>query len=154
MQQVYTLTKAMYYGAADARMAAAKLGLLRQQLARLQAQGTVADSLAAFAQKAAALEGTPPAGGGGRGGTGGGRGGPQPVAPADTLWALSTSLGALMNSMQAADVAPTANTLAAVTAAQQNAARVMARWTALRTVDLPALNTQLKRAGIAALTLD
>ena len=76
------------------------------------------------------------------------------MAPADTLWALSTSLGALMNSMQAADVAPPANTLAAVTAAQQNAARVMARWTALRTVDLPALNTQLKRAGIAALTLD
>ena len=154
MQQVYTLTRAMYYGAADARIAAAKLGLMRQQIARLQAQGTVADSLAAFAQKAAALEGTPPAGGGGRGGPGGGRGGPQPVAPADTLWALSTSLGALMNSMQAADVAPTANTLAAVTAAQQNAARVMARWTALRTVDLPALNTQLKRAGIAALTLD
>ena len=59
-----------------------------------------------------------------------------------------------MNSMQAADVAPTANTLAAVTAAQQNAARVMARWTALRTVDLPALNAKLKGAGIPALTID
>jgi hypothetical protein len=70
------------------------------------------------------------------------------------LWALSTSLGALMNSMQAADVAPTANTLAAVTSAQQNAARVMARYTAFRTVELASLNAQLKSAGIAALTID
>jgi predicted ATPase len=73
---------------------------------------------------------------------------------ADTLWAASTSLGALMNAMQAADVAPTANTLAAVTTAQQNAARVMARWTAFRTIDLPALNARLVGAGLAALTVD
>jgi hypothetical protein len=53
-----------------------------------------------------------------------------------------------MNSMQGADVAPTANTLTAVTAAQQNAARVMARWTALKSVDLPALNDKLKAAGL------
>ncbi len=72
----------------------------------------------------------------------------------DTLWAVSTSLGALMNAMQAADVAPTANTLAAVTAAQQNAARVMARWNTLKTVDLAALNAQLKGAGLATLTID
>lgn len=42
-----------------------------------------------------------------------------------------------MNAMQAADVAPTANTLAAVTAAQANAASVMARWNALKSVQLP-----------------
>ena len=61
---------------------------------------------------------------------------------------MSTSLGALMNAMQAADVAPTANTLAAVAAAQQNAARVMARWNALRTVDLAGAEraTQRRRA--------
>jgi hypothetical protein len=159
MQRVYTLTKAMYYGAADARIAAAGIGAMRQQIAKLQPQGAVAQAVAAFGQKAAALEGMPPPAGGGRGGRGGGgggggRGGPVAAAPADTLWAVSTSLGALMNSMQAADVAPTANTLAAVTSAQQNAARVMARWTALRTVDLPALNVQLKGAGLPALTLD
>ena len=57
-----------------------------------------------------------------------------------------------MNAMQAADVAPTANTLAAVTAAQQNAARVLARWTA-EDVDLPALNAKLKAAGLAEVTL-
>ena len=159
MQQVYTLTKAMYYGAADARIAATKLGAVRQQITKLQAQGAVAEALAAFGQKAGALEGTPPAAGGGRGGRGGGgapggRGGPPVPVATDTLWAVSTSLGAVMNAMQAADVAPTANTLAAVTAAQQNAARVMARWTALKAVDLPALNAQLKSAGIPALTMD
>ncbi len=58
-----------------------------------------------------------------------------------------------MNSMQAADVAPTANHVAAVTAAQANAARVMARWNALRTVDLAALNARLKAAA-RALTID
>ena len=160
MQQVYSLTRAMYYGAADARIAATKLGAVRQQIAKLQAQDAVAPALAAFGQKAAALEGTPPAAGGGRGGrggggaAGGGRGGPAAAAPTDTLWSVSSSLGAVMNAMQAADVAPTANTLAAVTAAQQNAARVMARWTALRTVDLPALNAKLKGAGIPVLTID
>lgn len=53
-----------------------------------------------------------------------------------------------MNSMQAADVAPTSATLTAVTAAQTAAARVMAKWNALKTVDLPALNTTLKAAGL------
>ena len=89
-----------------------------------------------------------------RGPAGGGRGGPPAATATDTLWAVSASLGAVMNAMQAADVAPTANTLAAVTAAQQNAARVMARWTALRTVDLPALNAQLKGAGLTPLTIE
>ena len=37
------------------------------EIAKVQAQGAVAEALAAFGQKAAALEGTPPAAGGGRG---------------------------------------------------------------------------------------
>jgi hypothetical protein len=53
-----------------------------------------------------------------------------------------------MNAMQAADVAPTATTLAAATAARGAADSVMARWGALKTVDLPALNTTLKAAGL------
>ncbi len=40
MQQVYSLTKALYYGAADARIAATKLGALRQQIAKLQLRAT------------------------------------------------------------------------------------------------------------------
>ena len=70
------------------------------------------------------------------------------------MWAASTALAGLMNSMQGADVAPTAITVAAVSAAQTNAARVMARWNTIRTVDLAALNAQLKAAGVPALAID
>jgi photosystem II stability/assembly factor-like uncharacterized protein len=159
MQQVYTLTKSMYYGAVDARLAATALGALRQQVAAQQSQAhdAVADALAAFDKKAAALEGTPPPAGGGRGrgaGPGGGRGGAAPSSAPDTLWGVSNALSALMNSMQAADVAPTGNTLTAVTAAQQNAAAVMARWMALKNSDLAALNAQLKAAGVAQIKSD
>jgi len=176
MQQVYTLTKSMYFGAADAQDAAMKLSAIRDQLTKLQAQGATAQAIAAFEKKAAALEGTRAGGRGGRGGglEGGGRGragrgetppqaGGQPAGagrgatpsagPVDTLWGLSSLLSGLMNAMQAADVAPTANTLAAVTAAQQDAARVMAQWNALHTVDLPALNASLRGAGLAAIDL-
>jgi hypothetical protein len=59
-----------------------------------------------------------------------------------------------MNSMQAADVVPTVITVSAITSAQATAARVMARWTALKSVDLPALNAQLKAAGATPLMLD
>jgi hypothetical protein len=68
------------------------------------------------------------------------------------LWAISGLLSGQMNSMQAADVAPTSATVASVTAAQAAVARVMARWNALRTVDLPALNATLKAAGLTAVT--
>jgi hypothetical protein len=54
-----------------------------------------------------------------------------------------------MNSMQSADVAPTANTRTAVQAALATAKTVMARWETLKKVDLPALNAKLKAAGLA-----
>jgi len=157
MQRVYTLTKAMYDGAVDAQRAAMTLADVRQQVAKRRAEAK--DALAAAL--AAALEGARPGdGGGGRGGRGGGppaaqgggRGADGAAAPAETLWGLSTapgSIGALMNSMQAADVAPTANTLTAITRAQQQAARVMGRWTTMRTVEIPALNAKIKAAGLA-----
>jgi photosystem II stability/assembly factor-like uncharacterized protein len=160
MHQVYTLTKSMYYAAVDARLAATALGALRQQIAaqRSQAQGAVADALAAFDKKAVALEGTPPqtAGGRGRGaGPGGGRGAAAaPSSPPDTLWGVSNALSAVMNAMQAADVAPTANTLTAVTGAQRSAAAVMARWMTFKSVDVPALNAQLKTVGLKPVTLE
>ena len=59
-----------------------------------------------------------------------------------------------MNALQAADVAPTTNTLNALTNANATATRVMARWTAIRTVDVPALNAKLKAAGMQPLAVD
>jgi len=142
MQQVYELTEAMYFGAVEAQEAAAALAALRAQAGKIQAQGSAAQALAAFIGKAADLEGQLPAAGGGRGG-----GAPSPSAPA-TLRAAQALLSGQMNAMQAADVAPTANTLAAVTAALSAAETVMARWASLRSVDLPALNATLKAAGL------
>jgi hypothetical protein len=128
MQQVYTLTKQLYFGAVDAHTAATTLASMRADATkrRAAASGADAQALDDFIRKAEALQGTPAAPGGGRGGPA-----PPPQAP-DTLWAARASLAGLMNSMQAADVAPTANTLTAVQRALANASRVMARYTALK----------------------
>ncbi len=158
MQQVYSLTKAMYFGAVDAQQAAMALGGMRAQATALaaKAQGPAAAALAAFEKKAAALEGQRPAAGGGQRGAGGGggqRGGATaPTAPPDSLWAVAGLMSGQMNAMQAADVAPTSATLAAVTAAQTAGAGVMARWNTLKAVDLPALNAALKAAGLGTVS--
>ncbi len=159
MEQVYQATRTMYFGAVDAQQAAASLSALRAQASGLasRAHGPAAAALAAFEKKASALEGQRPAAvGGQRGaGSGGGQRGEAgaPPAPPDTLWAVGALLGGQMNSMQAADVAPTSATLEAVARAQAAAARVMARWNTLRSVDLPALNATLKTAGLGTLTV-
>jgi uncharacterized membrane protein len=59
------------------------------------------------------------------------------------------SLAGLMNAMQAADVAPTANTRAAVEAALANAKTAMAKYVALKGKALPALNVRLRAVGVA-----
>ena len=140
MQELYTLSDALYFGALDAHAAAVALGEMRQKATaqRATATGATAQALDDFIKRAAALEGTPAAGGGGgRGGRGGAPAGPPPAT--DTLWAVRASLSGLMNSMQAADVAPTVNTRTAITAARANAARVMARYTALKATIPPGI---------------
>ena len=132
MQNLYSTTEALYFGAVDAHEAALTVGGLRQKAvkAREGATGARVQALDVFIKKAQALEGTVPAGGGGRGG---GRGGAAaPSQPPDTLWAVRGALAGLMNSMQGADVAPTDNVAAAIAAARANAAAVMARFQALR----------------------
>ena len=138
MQQVYTLSAAAYFGAADAQAAAASLGVMRQRVAALRpnAQGQAAQALAAFDAKAEALQGASAAAGG-RGGT----------AP-ETLSSAGAALAGVMNSLQAADVPPTSNQMAAITSARQLASRVMARWQTLSGPELAALNAALKAAGL------
>jgi photosystem II stability/assembly factor-like uncharacterized protein len=160
MQQIYTLSKASYFGAVDALRAEADVASLRAQIAQLtpRASGAVADALGAFDKKAADLVGAaggaagPASGRGGRGGRGGAAAGQGAPPASDTLSAVATALSGVMNSLQGADVTPTAVSVAAITKAQQAAAGVMARWTTLKTVDLPALNAQLKAAGLAQLS--
>ena len=151
MQQIYSLTSALYYGALDAQEAATRAQSLREQIAGLlpQANGAVRTALQDFDRKLEELRGTAAvAGGGGGGGRGGGAG---TAANPNTLNSVTASLGGLMNSMQSADVAPTANTLAAIASARRTAAAVTARWSALQSVDLPALNARLQAAGLSTL---
>jgi photosystem II stability/assembly factor-like uncharacterized protein len=160
MQQIYTLTRATYYGAVEATAAAATVERVKAQATTLEGQATGATktALGAFVTK---LDTTlaapaPAAGRGGRGGGGfggrGGRGG-GPSGPSNALTAAASGLAGVMNSLQAADVQPTANQLAAITAARAAAASAMATWTTLRTVDLAALNATLKAAGLPTITV-
>ncbi len=156
MQQVYATTEAMYFGAADAQAAAVELTNIRNQIVRLrpQAQGAAAQALADFDKKAEALQGTgqaATAAGRGAGSRAGGSAGG--TSTPGTLTAAVAVLSGVMNSLQAADVQPTAIQLAAIEAAQRSASSVLARWTELKSVDLPALNAALKAAGLEEIRL-
>jgi hypothetical protein len=58
-----------------------------------------------------------------------------------------------MNVLQSADVQPTTVQLKAITAARAAGTAAMARWTAIKTVDLAAINAKLKTAGLGPLTV-
>jgi len=57
-----------------------------------------------------------------------------------------------MNSLQSADVQPTALQVKSIESAVTNARATMARWNTLRTTGLTVLNTQLKAAGLATIS--
>ena len=155
MQQLYTLTKASYFGAVDAQAAAAQAAALRAQVGELtpKASGTLTETLAAFDRKVAALIGGAPdaAAAPGRGGRGGRGGAPVGGSTTATLTSVEASLAGSMNLLQSADVTPPASSVATMTQAQQAAAAVMARWATIKTIDLPAVNAQLKAAGLPVL---
>ncbi|MEO6236823.1 MAG: glycoside hydrolase [Vicinamibacterales bacterium] len=151
MQQVYTLSTAAYREAERAFAAAGQAQRLRERLAEVQsaasAKTDLASALTAFDKKIEEIAGA--AVGGGRGGRGsGGFGSGAAPAGAPTLWAAAAGLGAVMNVLQSADVQPTAVQLKALASARAAGTAAMARWTAIKTVDLPAVNVRLKAAGL------
>jgi photosystem II stability/assembly factor-like uncharacterized protein len=175
MQQIYTLSKATYYGAIDAQNAAKQAQNVRDQIAKLrpQASGAVADALVALDKKVEALAPTPQTdesgrpstlrepqgraeqgrGATGSGQAGGGRGGGAPAAPPDSLSGASAALAGVMNILQGADVQPTTVQVNAIADARASASKPMARWDAIKSVDLPALNAKLRAAGLPTITL-
>ena len=118
-----------------------------------EASGGAAAALAAFDKQIEALAGAPSGGGRGRGqGPGaGGRGGAPGAAAPESLRSAAAALAGVMTSLQDADVQPTTMQLNAIASARAIAARVMARWTRLRTTELAALNATLKSAGMTAI---
>ncbi len=123
-----------------------------------QQAGTLADAITALNKKMVAIAGeAPAAGGGGRGGRGGGGGGGRGAAgaanTAPTFTQVSGELSALYGLIDSADVAPTAAQSAQLTRLDATFTKLMAQWTEIKTKDVPALNEQLKKAGLPALQI-
>jgi hypothetical protein len=132
LQQQFALSKELYDGALAAQAALDQLRAIREQVRDRQGrvpQGTLADALKAFDASAEALEGT---GGGG----------------AESLNALIRGFGSPLGRLQAADVAPADRLVQAVESQRENAARVAARWSALRDEELPRLNALLGQGNL------
>jgi len=128
----------------------------------------VGKALAAFDEKAVALQGISGGGRGGRMGGGGGapaeaaasrgaaavsvgRGGPTPggASAPDTLASISAGLSSLIGPLQAADAMPPAHVIESINERLKSLAALKARWGSFRNSDLPALNAQLKKANLA-----
>src|SRR5215467_3983296 len=118
LQQSATLAKQLYDDTIEVQKTLAELTSLRAKL-----RDAKRDELE---KKAADLQGNT-GGFGGRGG-GGGRGGI--VAGPETLGSLPGSLTTLMRQLEAADVAPTSQLVAAIAERRAQKARLMARWNA------------------------
>ena len=133
MQQVYSLSKAMYYGALDTQAKARQVRGIRDQIAarKAQATGATAEALSALDKTLEAIVGT--------------------VAGADSLTGASSGLAGVMNVLQGADVRPTTVQLTAIARARTNATRAMGKWAGVKAVDLSAVNARLKAAGLETL---
>jgi hypothetical protein len=145
LAQLTSLTTEMYNGARDARAAYDRARALIGALDNVK--GADAEKLK---KEVEAIAPPPPAGGAGRGGRGGGGGGrgaaAAPAGPA-TLESASNAMNAAAMAMQAADVAPTANQVAACGKARSEGAGVLAKWRTLSTAGLAGLNAKLKASG-------
>ena len=146
--QMFTLSRTLDSAIADAADGVTRVHALRAQVRTLRtASGAaaVADALTAFDTKLAALEG--PGGGFGGGGGGGGRG----AAADDSFARLRGELAQLFSTVEDADAAPTSQVVTAVGEKRRALAGVLARWQAVRATDLPAMNAQLRQAGLGEL---
>ena len=143
LQQQFTLAKPLYDIAVKLAPAAEELRSLRYQVQQLQgrAQGSVQQALADFDKKAEALSGR--AGGRFAALQGGGGG--------DTVGGTQAIALLLMSSLEEADVTPTTELAQAARQRAASGQAVIARWQQFRSQDLPAINAQLKQAGLPEL---
>jgi photosystem II stability/assembly factor-like uncharacterized protein len=105
--------------------------------------GPIADAVAAFDRKLSTILG----GASGPGGFG------AAASPSPTLGRSSGAISALYNEIDRSDAAPTAAQLAAIDAAEKDWAAIFKLWKDFQSTDLPALNRQLKFAGLTELNL-
>jgi hypothetical protein len=145
LTQLTALSREMYDGARAAHDAFTEARALVVRLQTMQG-----NDIDAFRAQVESLAPAPPAGGrGGRGGRGGGggRGGAAPAGP-PTLESVSNSMLAAAMSMQGAEVAPTANEVAACGRARTEYGVLRSKWAALKGAGLATLNAKRKAAGL------
>ena len=90
------------------------------------------------------------AGGGGPGGFGGGGGG---AGARLTVASASGRIRALFNAIEEVDLPPNPQTVAATADVMKDARTLQENWEALKTKDIPALNQELRAAGLPAIDL-
>jgi hypothetical protein len=131
LQQQFTLSKQLCDDAEAAAKAIEEIRIVRAQLQKAKegaGSGAQPDAITVLDKKLADLVGT--AGGGFGGGAG---------QAADTLNSVRGSLQSLMGILQGADVAPTTQAVAAITARRKAMAALLARWREIKTKEVPAV---------------
>ncbi len=136
-QQLYTQLLTLAPAVEQANDARRQLKLIRQKLQ----EGTLAAAVDQIDQKLQTL-----VGGGGR----------RPGAGTDqpSLAGMRTRYLALFNVFQDADVAPSTQAAAGVKEIRQQLPPLLARWEAIKSQDLPALNAQLKQSNLPEVKLE
>ncbi len=124
------LIASTYQAAGEARAAQESLSKLNGK-----ATGVVADAVSALEKKMRSLAG---AGGGFF----------APPSPEVTLARVSGDVATLYGLVGAADAAPTTQETAAMTAVEREWVDVSKRWGEIKSTDIPALNRQLRGAGL------
>ena len=141
LQQQLRLSKQVYDDALKLSMPLETATKIHAQLKdqRDHAQGPAAQLIDTITRKLDEVAG--------EGGRRRGRGAPVP----DSVGTVRGSLMMLMGTLQDADVAPTTQTVAAVTEVEKKVPAVLQSWQTFQQQDLPAFNQQLKAAGLQPL---
>lgn len=136
-QQLYNQLLTLAPAVEQANETRKQLKAVRQKLS----EGTLAAAVDQIDQKLQVL-----IGGGGR----------RPGAGTDTpsLAGMRTRYVALFNVFQEADVAPSTQAAAAVKEIEQQLPPLMAKWQAIKSDDIPALNAQLKRSNLPEIKIE
>jgi photosystem II stability/assembly factor-like uncharacterized protein len=143
LDQQFKLSMQAYQGMQQSREALDQIHKLREQIKDRRgraSQGAVSQTLASLDQKLAALETENEnalRGAGVRGG-----------AVNTNLTEVNASLASLLDLLQSADAAPTTQAVAASAELQRKLAELLSRWDEIKSKDVPALNEQLRGAGL------
>jgi photosystem II stability/assembly factor-like uncharacterized protein len=113
---------------------------VREQLEKIKASGPPGESIATLQNKVTTLLGRPT------------RFMAAP-SPEVTLLRVSGEVSTLYGEVGRADAAPTASQVRAMAEVERDFSDVMKRWSSVRSADLPALNQQLKAAGLPEIRL-